>query len=137
MCMCHVVYDVENYHRQMIVSYILSNMCFMNIALHDVIFLNVWWMNCLYGRSIQLFGCDHYSAVYILYSITFFFCLLSLLEKLLTILTMHVFVFQLALPSESTTGACFLQHYIESILALQAASCRLAQGWLEKVISVY
>ncbi|XXG40701.1 hypothetical protein AAC387_Pa01g1351 [Persea americana] len=35
---------------------------------------------------------------------------------------------KLALPSESTTGACFLQHYIESILALQAASCRLAQG---------
>nr|DAD39808.1 TPA_asm: hypothetical protein HUJ06_014131 [Nelumbo nucifera] len=35
---------------------------------------------------------------------------------------------KLALPSETTTGTCFLQHYIESILALQDASCRLAQG---------
>ncbi|XP_008798136.1 UDP-sugar pyrophosphorylase [Phoenix dactylifera] len=35
---------------------------------------------------------------------------------------------KLALPSEITTGRCFLQHYIESILALQEASCRLAQG---------
>ncbi|KAL3845480.1 hypothetical protein ACJIZ3_002883 [Penstemon smallii] len=33
-----------------------------------------------------------------------------------------------ALPLESTTGTCFLQHYIESILALQETSCRLAQG---------
>ncbi|KAF5200736.1 Udp-sugar pyrophosphorylase [Thalictrum thalictroides] len=35
---------------------------------------------------------------------------------------------KLALPSESTTGTCFLQRYIESILALQKASCRLVQG---------
>uniref|UniRef100_A0A5B6YTK4 UTP-monosaccharide-1-phosphate uridylyltransferase n=1 Tax=Davidia involucrata TaxID=16924 RepID=A0A5B6YTK4_DAVIN len=35
---------------------------------------------------------------------------------------------KLALPSESTTGTCFLQRYIESILALQDASCRLVQG---------
>ncbi|KAF8411727.1 hypothetical protein HHK36_004285 [Tetracentron sinense] len=35
---------------------------------------------------------------------------------------------KLALPSVSTTGTCFLQHYIESILALQDASCRLVQG---------
>ncbi|KAG8378207.1 hypothetical protein BUALT_Bualt08G0113800 [Buddleja alternifolia] len=35
---------------------------------------------------------------------------------------------KVALPLESTTGTCFLQHYIESILALQEASCRLAQG---------
>uniref|UniRef100_A0A7N0ZZ65 UTP-monosaccharide-1-phosphate uridylyltransferase n=2 Tax=Kalanchoe fedtschenkoi TaxID=63787 RepID=A0A7N0ZZ65_KALFE len=30
---------------------------------------------------------------------------------------------KLALPRETTTGKCFLQHYIESILALQEASC--------------
>lgn len=36
--------------------------------------------------------------------------------------------FQVALPQESTTGTCFLQHYIESILALQEASCKLSQG---------
>ncbi|KAK4490144.1 hypothetical protein RD792_000801 [Penstemon davidsonii] len=35
---------------------------------------------------------------------------------------------KVALPLESTTGTCFLQHYIESILALQETSCRLAQG---------
>lgn len=35
---------------------------------------------------------------------------------------------KVALPIETTTGACFLQHYIESILALQETSCRLAQG---------
>ncbi|XP_077236450.1 UDP-sugar pyrophosphorylase-like isoform X1 [Tasmannia lanceolata] len=35
---------------------------------------------------------------------------------------------KLALPSESTTGTCFLQHYVESILALQDASCRLVEG---------
>ncbi|KAG0492425.1 hypothetical protein HPP92_005823 [Vanilla planifolia] len=32
-----------------------------------------------------------------------------------------------ALPSESTTGTCFLQHYIECILALQEASCKVSQ----------
>ncbi|XP_026457565.1 UDP-sugar pyrophosphorylase-like [Papaver somniferum] len=41
---------------------------------------------------------------------------------------------KLALPSETTTGTCFLQHYIESILALQEASCRLAQGQCEAQI---
>ncbi|KAK4429599.1 UDP-sugar pyrophosphorylase [Sesamum alatum] len=35
---------------------------------------------------------------------------------------------KVALPLESTTGTCFLQHYIESILALQDTSCKLAQG---------
>ncbi|KAK6131485.1 hypothetical protein DH2020_034771 [Rehmannia glutinosa] len=35
---------------------------------------------------------------------------------------------KVALPIESTTGTCFLQHYIESILALQETSSRLAQG---------
>ncbi|CAK9160369.1 unnamed protein product [Ilex paraguariensis] len=35
---------------------------------------------------------------------------------------------KVALPSESTTGTCFIQHYIESILALQDASCRFVQG---------
>ncbi|KAL7117877.1 hypothetical protein ACP275_03G099900 [Erythranthe tilingii] len=35
---------------------------------------------------------------------------------------------KVALPLESTTGTCFLQHYIESILALQESSFRLAQG---------
>ncbi|KAM0842904.1 hypothetical protein ACQ4PT_058077 [Festuca glaucescens] len=32
---------------------------------------------------------------------------------------------KVALPRETTTGKCFLQHYIESILALQEASCKL------------
>lgn len=31
---------------------------------------------------------------------------------------------KLALPAEATTGTCFLQHYIESIIALQEASCK-------------
>ncbi|KAM7507796.1 hypothetical protein LguiA_018249 [Lonicera macranthoides] len=35
---------------------------------------------------------------------------------------------KVALPIESTTETCFLQHYIESILALQDASCRIVQG---------
>ncbi|GFQ01660.1 UDP-sugar pyrophosphorylase [Phtheirospermum japonicum] len=35
---------------------------------------------------------------------------------------------KVALPLESTTGTCFLQHYIESILALQETSCKLSQG---------
>ncbi|KAK6132254.1 hypothetical protein DH2020_034002 [Rehmannia glutinosa] len=35
---------------------------------------------------------------------------------------------KVALPIETTTGTCFLQHYIESILALQETSSRLAQG---------
>ncbi|WOK92093.1 hypothetical protein Cni_G00784 [Canna indica] len=42
---------------------------------------------------------------------------------------------KLALPSETTSGKCFLQHYIESILALQEASCRLVvQGQCEAEI---
>uniref|UniRef100_M8BEG3 UTP-monosaccharide-1-phosphate uridylyltransferase n=1 Tax=Aegilops tauschii TaxID=37682 RepID=M8BEG3_AEGTA len=32
---------------------------------------------------------------------------------------------KVALPRETTTGKCFLQHYIESILALQEASCKM------------
>jgi UDP-sugar pyrophosphorylase len=35
------------------------------------------------------------------------------------------FIAQVALPRETTTGKCYLQHYIESILALQEASCKL------------
>ncbi|BAF20396.1 uDP-sugar pyrophosphorylase [Oryza sativa Japonica Group] len=35
---------------------------------------------------------------------------------------------KVALPRETTTGKCFLQHYIESILALQEASCKLVEG---------
>lgn len=35
---------------------------------------------------------------------------------------------QVALPVETSTGTCFLQHYIESILALEEASCRATQG---------
>ncbi|XWS21687.1 hypothetical protein CRYUN_Cryun30bG0075700 [Craigia yunnanensis] len=35
---------------------------------------------------------------------------------------------KVALPAETTTGTCFLQLYIESILALQEASSRLTQG---------
>lgn len=35
---------------------------------------------------------------------------------------------KLALPLETTSGRCFLQHYIESILALQESSCQLVQG---------
>ncbi|KAJ8450334.1 hypothetical protein Cgig2_004791 [Carnegiea gigantea] len=39
-----------------------------------------------------------------------------------------------ALPSETCTGTCFLELYIESILALQEASCRLAEGAPQKEI---
>ncbi|CAH9075614.1 unnamed protein product [Cuscuta epithymum] len=35
---------------------------------------------------------------------------------------------KVALPQETTTGTCFLEHYIESILALQEASCESSQG---------
>ncbi|PON60129.1 UTP--glucose-1-phosphate uridylyltransferase family [Parasponia andersonii] len=41
---------------------------------------------------------------------------------------------KVALPRETTTGTCFLQHYIESILALQEASHSLAQGEVQKKI---
>ena len=34
----------------------------------------------------------------------------------------------MALPAETTTGTCFLQLFIESILALQEASSRLTKG---------
>ena len=53
--------------------------------------------------------------------------------QILLLFAMYYFVnffcnLQLALPSETTMGTCFLQNYIESILALQDASCRLVQG---------
>ncbi|CAI0610505.1 unnamed protein product [Linum tenue] len=35
---------------------------------------------------------------------------------------------KVALPRETTTGACFLQHYIENVLALQEASCKVTGG---------
>lgn len=35
---------------------------------------------------------------------------------------------KVALPRETTTGTCFLQHYIETMLAFQDASCKLAEG---------
>ncbi|EEF42085.1 UDP-sugar pyrophosphorylase [Ricinus communis] len=41
---------------------------------------------------------------------------------------------KVALPMETTTGTCFLQHYIESILALQEASYRLTQGKCQRDI---
>ncbi|KAF5735479.1 UDP-sugar pyrophosphorylase [Tripterygium wilfordii] len=41
---------------------------------------------------------------------------------------------KVALPMETTSGTCFLQHYIESILALQEASCRLNEGGCQKDI---
>ncbi|KAM7511129.1 hypothetical protein LguiB_010004 [Lonicera macranthoides] len=41
---------------------------------------------------------------------------------------------KVALPIESTTETCFLQHYIESILALQDASCRIVQGNCQREI---
>lgn len=41
---------------------------------------------------------------------------------------------KVALPSETCTGTCFLQLYIESILALQEASNRLAEGDSQKEI---
>ncbi|XP_074280202.1 UDP-sugar pyrophosphorylase [Silene latifolia] len=41
---------------------------------------------------------------------------------------------KVALPSETTTGTCFLQLYIEYILALQEASCSLAEGEPRKEI---
>ncbi|KAE8701789.1 UDP-sugar pyrophosphorylase [Hibiscus syriacus] len=41
---------------------------------------------------------------------------------------------KVALPAETTTGTCFLQLYIESILALQEASSRLSQATCRKEI---
>ncbi|KAK3230549.1 hypothetical protein Dsin_002430 [Dipteronia sinensis] len=41
---------------------------------------------------------------------------------------------KVALPAETSTGTCFLQHYIECILALQDASCGLTQGECQKEI---
>ena len=37
---------------------------------------------------------------------------------------------EVAIQAENTTGTGFLQNYIESILGLQDASCRLTQGLL-------
>ncbi|XP_007019236.2 PREDICTED: UDP-sugar pyrophosphorylase isoform X1 [Theobroma cacao] len=41
---------------------------------------------------------------------------------------------KVALPAETTTGTCFLQLYIETILALQEASRRLTKGACQKEI---
>ncbi|XP_022768068.1 UDP-sugar pyrophosphorylase-like isoform X4 [Durio zibethinus] len=41
---------------------------------------------------------------------------------------------KVALPAETTTGTCFLQSYIESILALQEASGMLTRGTCQKEI---
>ncbi|KAI4307222.1 hypothetical protein L6164_030432 [Bauhinia variegata] len=41
---------------------------------------------------------------------------------------------KVALPAETTTGTCFLKLYIESILALQQASCESSQGDCETEI---
>ncbi|GMY06652.1 UDP-sugar pyrophosphorylase [Fagus crenata] len=41
---------------------------------------------------------------------------------------------KVALPAETTTGTCFLQQYIESILALQEASCSFSQGECQRQI---
>ncbi|XP_051208118.1 UDP-sugar pyrophosphorylase [Lolium perenne] len=40
---------------------------------------------------------------------------------------------KVALPRETTTGKCYLQHYIDSILALQEASCKLEGGCDTKI----
>ncbi|GMP79552.1 hypothetical protein CsSME_00035042 [Camellia sinensis var. sinensis] len=37
---------------------------------------------------------------------------------------------KVALPQESSSETCFLQHFIESILASQEASCKLVEGLL-------
>ncbi|CAN1761803.1 UDP-sugar pyrophosphorylase 1 [Linum perenne] len=42
---------------------------------------------------------------------------------------------EVALPQETTTGTCFLQHYIENVLALLEASCKMTGG-RSMVISV-
>ncbi|KAM7279842.1 hypothetical protein ACFE04_006976 [Oxalis oulophora] len=41
---------------------------------------------------------------------------------------------KVALPAETTTGTCFLQHYIDSILALQDASSSTEQGGCKREI---
>ncbi|CAN0928422.1 UDP-sugar pyrophosphorylase [Linum grandiflorum] len=41
---------------------------------------------------------------------------------------------KVALPQETTTGTCFLQHYIENILALQEASCKMTGGQSQRDI---
>ncbi|KAE8656337.1 UDP-sugar pyrophosphorylase [Hibiscus syriacus] len=41
---------------------------------------------------------------------------------------------KVTLPAETTTGTCFLQLYIESILALQEASSRLSQATCQKEV---
>lgn len=40
---------------------------------------------------------------------------------------------KVALPAETTTGTCFVQNYIECILALQELSCRLAEGKCQEI----
>jgi hypothetical protein len=54
----------------------------------------------------------------------FTLCWSGLVEKSLN----FFFPFQVALPFETITGTCFLQCYIESVLALQEASYRMTQG---------
>ncbi|AQK66784.1 UDP-sugar pyrophosphorylase [Zea mays] len=41
---------------------------------------------------------------------------------------------KVALPRETTTGKCFIQHYIESILVLQEASCKTVDDGCQKKI---
>ncbi|KAK4802350.1 hypothetical protein SAY86_000553 [Trapa natans] len=41
---------------------------------------------------------------------------------------------KVALPAETTTGTCFLQHYIECILALQEASNKMAKDGCQREI---
>ncbi|KAL7176325.1 hypothetical protein ACSBR2_029799 [Camellia fascicularis] len=41
---------------------------------------------------------------------------------------------KVALPQESSSETCFLQHYIESILASQEASCKLVEGGCQRQI---
>lgn len=40
---------------------------------------------------------------------------------------------KVALPAETTIGTCFVQNYIECILALQELSCRLAEGKCQEI----
>jgi len=54
----------------------------------------------------------------------FTLCWSGLVEKSLNLF----FPLQVALPFETITGTCFLQCYIESVLALQEASYRMTQG---------
>lgn len=89
----------------------------------------------LFGFIFQHYGLCKIAQTAIIVACSHSWFCLECLEDVSHILTngykhlkLYIFLMQVALPRETVTGTCFLQHYIECVLALQGASCSLAQG---------